>query len=90
MYIYWFSSESGYRCRRRRWRRRQRRHHSTTTRATYHQWTDLIFLTLFSVETVVSWICLFVCTIAIIIVYTCYIDTCIYVANEVETLGGAN
>ena len=30
MYIYWFSSESGY-------RRRRRRHHSTTTRATYRQ-----------------------------------------------------
>jgi len=33
MYIYWFSSESGYRRRRRRRRRRQRR----TTRATYRQ-----------------------------------------------------
>jgi len=37
MYIYWFSSESGYRCRRRRqcW---QCGHHSTTTRMTYRQW----------------------------------------------------
>jgi len=37
MYIYRFSSESGYRRRRRRRRRRQAGQHSTTTRATYRQ-----------------------------------------------------
>jgi len=36
-YIYWFSSERGYRRRRRRRRRQRRRLHSTTTRATYRQ-----------------------------------------------------